>query len=80
MDFGEIAVGELVTTLVLLSEFIVLAQVPSAISRNPVFPDEFVLGCAGRLVLAPSIPLVEHALPIPDELLGVLERAADQLD
>jgi len=79
MDLMEVAIRELVTTLVVVRQLVVFAQVPLAKLRDAVFPDELIFRRARGLMLAPVVALIEHALPFLDELLGVLERALDQV-
>src|SRR3954452_16999390 len=59
----EVAVGELVATLVVDVLRVVDAEVPARLRPHPVLLDERVLLRGRRLVLAPVVALVQDALP-----------------
>jgi hypothetical protein len=58
-----------------LGDFIILAEMPFAELGPAVLRNEAVLRRACRTMVAPVIAHIEHALPRPDKLLGVLESA-----
>jgi hypothetical protein len=80
VDPLEVAVRKLVAVLGIWRLFVVLAQVPPGKLDKPVLLDEALLRRPRRLVIGPSIALVEYAAPVADELLRVHIRESVQRD
>ncbi|MGZ3282505.1 MAG: hypothetical protein ACXU9A_07595 [Xanthobacteraceae bacterium] len=71
MNTLEIAVGEFVPALAAFGLLVIFPEMPFPEFGESVLLDEFLFSASGRLVVGPVASLVEHASPIPDELLRV---------
>ncbi|MGZ3291650.1 MAG: hypothetical protein ACXU9D_00085 [Xanthobacteraceae bacterium] len=71
MNIHEIAIGEFVSTLAAFGLLVIFPEMPFPEFGESVLLDEFLFSASGRLVVGPVASLVEHASPIPDELLRV---------
>jgi hypothetical protein len=56
VNFFEVAIGEFVSSLVLLVFLIINPQVPFGVFVNPVQADELILLLCGRLVFETELP------------------------
>jgi hypothetical protein len=75
VHFLEIAVRELVPSFGLCGLLVVDAQMPLAVVLNSMPLDKIIFLLRGRLVLAPSVPLIEYEFSVVNELLGVVEAS-----
>src|SRR5215207_7010796 len=80
MHPAEVAVRELVPALRLLAHLVVDAEIPPGVLPPAVLLEVLVLPVRGRRVFAPVVTLVLAALPLRDQVLGVLEGILVQGD
>ncbi len=80
MNFVEVAIGKLVSFLVLLIFLIVNPQVPFGVFVNPVRADEVILLLCGRLVFAPRVPFVPYKFSLVHQFFGMSEGCFAQFD
>jgi hypothetical protein len=71
MNILEIAIGEFVSTPAAFGLLVIFPEMPFPEFGESVLLDEFLFSASGRLVVGPVASLVEHASPVPDELLRV---------
>jgi hypothetical protein len=71
MNILEVAIWEFVAALAVFCFLVILAQMPFAERGATMFRNESVLRAACGPVVSPIASLVEHALPIPNQLLRV---------
>jgi hypothetical protein len=72
MNIAEIAIGEPVAALAAFSFFIVLPEMPFPEFGQAVSGDELLFRMTRGFVVGPVSSLIEHIVPIHDELLRVL--------